>query len=100
MSRARRPSARHEPRLLRAIGWATANVHLGWPRRRSCALLACGRNGWLERTAANMVEAALEDWRAWTRRWLRGDECGSLQESVACRLASPAVVGDAGSASA
>jgi len=62
------PRSRDEPRLLRAMGWETANVHLGGPRAPILRDLRSRRSRWLERAAANMVDATLADWRAWTRR--------------------------------
>ena len=61
---------RDEAELLRAMGWETANVHLGTPealprvqddlRRRPA--------GWLTAAAAAMADAVTEEWRAWRAR--------------------------------
>jgi uncharacterized protein (DUF2252 family) len=62
------PNAGDEAKLLRAMGWETANVHLG---RRGVQILRDlkSRSGrWLERAAGRMAEATTEDWRAWKRR--------------------------------
>ena len=63
------PKERDELRLLRAMGWETANVHFGSAKAR---VLAAGvgrrRHGWLARAAALMHEAVVEDWTAWRLR--------------------------------
>jgi len=60
------PAERDELRLLRAMGWETANVHLGSvkPRVLRADLARRGR-GWLRRAAAVMQEAVVSDWEAW-----------------------------------
>ncbi len=62
------PGARDERRLLRAMGWEAANIHLGSVgSRRLRADLVRRRPGWLGRAARHMHEAVLEDWKAWRR---------------------------------
>ena len=60
------PKERDELRLLRAMGWETANVHLGSGKAKVLAahLRRCPQN-WLPRAAAHMRDAVLEDWDAW-----------------------------------
>ncbi|HEV3230619.1 MAG TPA: DUF2252 family protein [Candidatus Dormibacteraeota bacterium] len=61
------PVRRDEERLLRAMGWETANVHLGTPGAADPILadLAARPSGWLRRAARTMTEATWLDWRAW-----------------------------------
>ena len=59
--------AKDEMKLLRAMGWETANVHLGDARaasavRRSLRQLPAN---WLVKSSARMVEATLADWQDW-----------------------------------
>ena len=63
------PDAKDELRLLRAMGWETANVHLGSPD----AIKAVRRHldhqpkNWLPAAAEAMAEATTRDWNAWTK---------------------------------
>jgi hypothetical protein len=60
------PEEREETRLLRAMGWETANVHLG--SRSAHALLvdlAARQGDWLHEAAKVMLAAVAEDWEAW-----------------------------------
>jgi len=63
------PKGRDEWKLVRAMGWETANVHLATPK--ACKTIARdlrGRNSrWLERAADAMLEATMGDWNAWVR---------------------------------
>jgi hypothetical protein len=58
-----------ETDLLRAMGWETANVHLG----SATAVAAIRRDltkrkkGWLLGASEGMLEATMSDWRAWAR---------------------------------
>ena len=56
-----------ECRLLRMMGWETANVHLGSPRARKAILsdLRSRPKGWLSAAARRMREATVQDWREW-----------------------------------
>jgi hypothetical protein len=65
------PAERDEARLLYAMGWETANMHLGTPNavkdvRRD---LARRRGRWLHKTAKSMCSVTLEDWDDWRRDW-------------------------------
>jgi hypothetical protein len=67
------PKERDESKLLRAMGFETANVHLGTPRARKLILrdLAKRPADWLHIAATAMVKATTSDWREWragTRR--------------------------------
>jgi hypothetical protein len=62
------PQVRSELRLLRAMGWETANVHLGGPIAAVRADLKGRRGGWLGRAAVEMAEATVEDFGKWKRR--------------------------------
>lgn len=61
------PQGQDEERLLRMMGWETANMHLG-TRGKARAILADlkRRNGnWLAKPAARMAQAVERDWRKW-----------------------------------
>ena len=61
------PSERDEARLLHAMGWETANIHLG----SRDAVGAVRRDlkhqpkGWLQSAAEKMVQATCKDWEEW-----------------------------------
>jgi uncharacterized protein DUF2252 len=64
------PRERDEAKLLYAMGWETANVHLGTRRARRIILRDVRRRsaGWLEDAARRMRAAVLEDWNEWRSR--------------------------------
>jgi hypothetical protein len=59
---------RDERRLLRAMGWETANIHLA---SASAARVRRHLRGlpdrWLRTAATDMSDVTLDDWRAWTK---------------------------------
>ncbi len=59
------PAERDELKLLYAMGWETANIHLGSKRRKIAAHLAAQERRWLEHAAEEMAMATTEDFRAW-----------------------------------
>ncbi len=61
------PKERDESKLLRAMGFETANVHLGTPRAAKAILhdLAKRPADWLHEAATAMVKATTADWREW-----------------------------------
>jgi hypothetical protein len=61
------PKERDETKLLRAMGFETANVHLGTPRAAKAILrdLAKRPEHWLHEAASAMVKATSADWREW-----------------------------------
>jgi Uncharacterized protein conserved in bacteria (DUF2252) len=60
------PQERDEARLLHAMGWETANVHLGSSSAHALlADLASREGAWLHHAAEVMVAAVKEDWEAW-----------------------------------
>jgi hypothetical protein len=60
------PRERDETRLLRAMGWETANLHLGSGRiDRVAADLDKRPPHWLHKAAAKMVAATKKDWKEW-----------------------------------
>ena len=59
------PGERDEVKLLRAMGWETANIHLGSKRRKISKHLAAQERRWLERAVEEMAAATTEDFRAW-----------------------------------
>ena len=62
------PRERDETKLLRAMGWEAANMHLGSRRRRVLKHLSKQKKRWLERAAEEMASATTEDFRAWNSR--------------------------------
>lgn len=61
------PEERDESRLLHAMGFETANVHLGTPGAARAILQDLNQRprGWLHERAAEMVKATLKDYRVW-----------------------------------
>jgi hypothetical protein len=60
---------RHEAELFRAMGWETANVHLGSPEATARVHDDLRRRpaGWLHEAATAMAAATIDDWRGWRR---------------------------------
>jgi hypothetical protein len=60
------PRRREESKLLHAMGWETANLHLG-SRRTADVLADIGkrRGHWLHKAAVKMVAATRNDWKEW-----------------------------------
>jgi len=56
--------------LLHAMGFETANVHLGTPRAIKSLVQDLNKRPlhWLHNAAANMVKAVTKDWRDWRAR--------------------------------
>jgi hypothetical protein len=55
-----------ERRLLRAMGWETANLHLASASANALQRHVRGlRGGWLRTAAGDMTDVTLADWRAW-----------------------------------
>jgi uncharacterized protein DUF2252 len=63
------PTSRDELRLLSAMGWETANIHLGTvdARKQIRRHLDRLRPNWLFGAAKDMVKAVTTDWRAWRK---------------------------------
>ena len=61
------PKKRDEVKLLRAMGWKTANIRLGTRRMRLAKDLTARRDRWLERAATDMAGEVTRDWQEWTR---------------------------------
>lgn len=59
-----------ELRLLHAMGWETANIHLGTPSARKAILrhLDKQKGKWLHHVAEAMLEAVRSDWDVWKKR--------------------------------
>jgi Uncharacterized protein conserved in bacteria (DUF2252) len=59
-----------ELRLLQAMGWETANIHLGTPSARKHILHHIGKQKgkWLHHAAEAMLEAVRSDWDAWKKK--------------------------------
>ena len=58
-----------ELRLLRSMGWETANIHLGTTgaRQRILAHMQKQKARWLHKAAEEMVTAVREDWNTWRK---------------------------------
>jgi len=63
------PADRDELKLLQAMGWETANIHLGMPNaaREIRRHLRKQSPGWLHTAAKEMAQAVEIDWRTWNR---------------------------------
>lgn len=61
------PDKRDDARLLRAMGWETANLHLATPAAAELvrADIATRPPGWLEEASRRMVRSTMRDWREW-----------------------------------
>jgi hypothetical protein len=63
------PGRTFERKLLRAMGWELANVHLGTARPSLIVRdLKKRKSGWLEKAARDMVDAVVEDWWEWKKK--------------------------------
>ena len=62
------PRVRDEERLLRAMGWETANLHLGHGRTLIRRDLKKRERRWLETAALAMADAVETDWHDWVKR--------------------------------
>jgi hypothetical protein len=60
------PREKDTSKLLAAMGWETANIHLGSRRTRAILRDLNGRpRNWLHQAAARMVKATTADWEEW-----------------------------------
>jgi hypothetical protein len=59
-----------ELRLLHAMGWETANIHLGTPAARKSILqhLNKQKGKWLHHAAEAMLQAVRADWEVWKKK--------------------------------
>jgi hypothetical protein len=63
------PKERDETRLLHAMGWETANVHLGSVKPEAVLKDLKSRPGhWLHDAAGRMMEAVAADWKQWRKK--------------------------------
>jgi Uncharacterized protein conserved in bacteria (DUF2252) len=67
-------SARGECRLLEAMGWETANIHLGTEEKRRPIMqdLRKRKRNWLEKAAEAMATRVEKDWKVWRAHWQIG----------------------------
>ena len=71
------PKERDEIRLLHAMGFETANIHLGSARPRALAAdLKKRKRGWLYEAARKMEEAVTKDFQAWRKKAEKGVGAG------------------------
>ncbi len=63
------PAPDTELRLLHAMGWETANIHLGTPTARKPILrhMAKQKPRWLHNAAEQMLQATRNDWNVWKK---------------------------------
>jgi hypothetical protein len=63
------PNTRDELKLLHAMGWETANIHLGTKAAAGRVLKDLNQrpSTWLRRAAEAMAKATLEDWKGWAK---------------------------------
>jgi hypothetical protein len=62
-----------ELRLLHAMGWETANIHLGTPSARKSIMrhLQKQKPKWLHAAAENMLQKVRDDWNVWKKKGFR-----------------------------
>jgi uncharacterized protein (DUF2252 family) len=67
------PAERDEERLLYAMGWDTANLHLGSADKITALKkdLSALRGRWLRDAAKAMAEATKDDWNMWRKGWIK-----------------------------
>jgi hypothetical protein len=67
------PKERNEERLLYAMGWETANIHLATHDKIKALKkdLSERRGRWLHKAAKAMAEATRKDWKQWRKSWLK-----------------------------
>lgn len=65
------PDREDHERLLRAMGWETANIHLAHPGAATVILsdLKARPDGWLDEAARKMARATYRDWKDWRGAW-------------------------------
>jgi len=58
-----------ELRLLQAMGWETANIHLGTKSARKSILnhLRKQKGNWLEKATEKMIKTVRDDWKTWKK---------------------------------
>ena len=63
------PGRKHEVALLEAMGWETANVHLGTPDAQGALLQDLERRAddWLLTASRRMLRAVVADWKVWSK---------------------------------
>jgi hypothetical protein len=61
------PEERDELKLLRTMGWETANLHLGTARDAIARDLTRRPARWLAKAATGMLNVVVRDWRDWRR---------------------------------
>jgi len=62
------PRGQDDTKLLRAMGWELANMHLGTPAAAIAKDLRRRPSRWLHTAARDMAAATLDDFRVWRRR--------------------------------
>lgn len=69
------PKSRDERKLLHAMGWETANIHLGTKAAVRRVLIDLGKRpaNWLRKASQALTKATLEDWKAWAKAYSRNN---------------------------
>ena len=64
------PRERDEEKLLQAMGWETANIHLGSHAAVPAVQkhLRAQKSKWLRQASQDMAKAVVEDWQSWAKR--------------------------------
>jgi hypothetical protein len=65
------PSRRDDAKLLRAMGWETANIHLATPEAKTKKDLTGRGRRWLDRATSDMIDALVEEHRVWKKHQRR-----------------------------
>jgi hypothetical protein len=78
------PESRDENCLLEAMGWETANIHLGTSEARKALESDLKKHpaDWLPAAAEAMTEAMRKDWEAWRAKTRAESARGSVAESA------------------
>ena len=63
------PRKRDDRKLLHAMGWEAANIHMGTGNRANLEKdLAHRPKDWLEQATTDMSDVVIDDWREWRNR--------------------------------
>lgn len=90
------PDKRDDARLLSAMGWEAANIHLADADARELVQtdLETRPAGWLEEASRRMLRSTIRDWKEWRAAYNRGPETRRLRAAARRALlagAEPAV---------
>lgn len=82
------PDGRDHERLLRAMGYETANLHLAHQDAAALILpdLHARPDGWLEQAARRMARATYRDWREWRTAWKKRAAKGAARPAAPSQI--------------